>query len=234
MRIGPIFAFFTEDKRLFIYFRERHKISFEFAPRINCGLTFSQYDDRVTLMIAPILFALFISVTFPRRLVRAMEDHEIGFKFHGGCLWISPFQHTMHFSGKMPWWERGFCFHIVDWLIGEPKHSSKNLEERQMVINMPERPYIANVRMHLDSWKRRWYWPIDRIKRATIDVPEGIPIPGKGENSWDCGDDKRFGSTLPAEDPKDAVRKFISSIKQTREDRGGKDWWKKLLSKEVA
>lgn len=185
-------------------------------------------------MIAPLFFALFISITFPRSLVRAMDDHEIGFQFHNGCLWISPFKHTMHFAGSMPWWERGFCLHIVDWLIGEPKYSSVNLESRQLVLHMPESNYIVDVQMHRDTWKRRWYWPKTSILRATVKSPCGIPIPGKGENGWDCGDDSVFEMTTPTSDPKAAVKRMRESINSTREKRGGPEWWKKLLPKAAA
>lgn len=111
-----------------------------------------------------------------------------------------------------------------DWLLGQSKYSREDLSVVAVPVVMPERAYLAQVTMHQDSWKRpRWPWP-KRLLRATIDVPAGIPFPGKGENSWDCGEDATYSMTCPAADPEEAARKLRDSVLLSRLRYGGKDW----------
>lgn len=213
------------ENRAWLYLTERHSLTFEWSfRRFRFGLTLSEYDDQLTLAISFILGSLYISSTWPRWLVKRMYEHEIGFRVHDGCLWISPFKYTMGWSRDMPWWERGFTLHVVDWLIGKPKYSSQDVSNQAVEIPMPEKKYPATVRMHSDTWARRWYWPKKRILRATVDIPGGIPYPGKGENSWDCGMDGTWGLTCPADSTEDAVRKVVESVTQSRTKYGGKGW----------
>lgn len=81
------------------------------------------------------------------------------------------------------------------WILGQPKHS---LEVPKMGI-----PVVVKV----GQWDSDEYSGTARHVRRTrkrrfstrvtdgyeIDMQQGIPFPGKGENSWDCGDDAYFG-----------------------------------------
>lgn len=69
---------------------------------------------------------------------------------------------------------------------------------------------------------------------------EQIPHPGKGENSWDCGEDALFSSSFPLPhnefDPQAmvnyAVGEVITKQCQLRDRRGGKDWMPELSKDE--
>ena len=61
---------------------------------------------------------------------------------------------------------------------------------------MPEGKYPAHVKRERRTWKRpRWFTPLVR-GYWDVDVESGIPVPGKGENSWDCDDDAIFASSF--------------------------------------
>jgi hypothetical protein len=52
-----------------------------------------------------------------------------------------------------------------------------------------------------------------------LDIPGGIPVEGKGENSWDCGMDGILGSSGPTIE--DAVANCVRSALRRREQYGG-------------
>jgi hypothetical protein len=83
---------------------------------------------------------------------------------------------------------------LTDALFGRPKHSLEVLSEQD--ITMPEGKYPAHVKRERRTWKRpRWFTPLVR-EYWDVDVEGGIPVPGKGENSWDCDDDAIFASSF--------------------------------------
>lgn len=58
-------------------------------------------------------------------------------------------------------------------------------------------------------------------RHAHIEVPSGVPIPGKGESGYDCGEDAVYGLTCRARTVKEAVERFVDDIRETRKKRGG-------------
>lgn len=82
-----------------------------------------------------------------------------------------------------------------------------------VAIVMPEGAYAATARLEQSRW-RKYLGPYRLTRRSrrrlriplwlqrprwrvSIDVPAGLPVPGKGENSWDCGPDATYGVTYP-------------------------------------
>lgn len=154
---------------------------------------------------------------------RIYEAREIKVSIHSGALWWSFWQPTMEWSSKTPRWRNG-CWHPLDTLLGRAQYRSKVVQERGIQVPMPEGSYEATAKLTEDSWIRP-RWPLGKhILRCTIDVPEGIPEPGKGENSWDCGDDATFGITVPARSIHEGIGKLVASVTETRLRRGGTNW----------
>jgi hypothetical protein len=60
--------------------------------------------------------------------------------------------------------------------------------------------------------------------RAEITPDKPIPVPGKGENSWDCDDDASYGMTCAAQTPAEAVAHYSASIQRDRQRHGGNHW----------
>lgn len=92
-------------------------------------------------------------------------------------------------------------------------------------LDMPEGRYRCKVQLREDSWSRP-RWRTLRIKRAIVDVltEGGVPVPGKGENSWDCDDDATFGMTCPAATVDEALSRLRESVLRTRARRAGPVW----------
>jgi hypothetical protein len=113
---------------------------------------------------------------------------------------------------------------LLDVFLGRAVHSSRTLSYNGSFIHMPEGVYACTVKLHRDTWKRpRWPRPL-RIDRATVEIPVGVPIPGKGENSWDCGEDKIYSSTMPAATVKVAVENVQNAATERRLKYGGPRW----------
>jgi hypothetical protein len=60
--------------------------------------------------------------------------------------------------------------------------------------------------------------------RAKITPDTPIPFPGKGENSWDCGEDATHSMTCNATNEQEAVAKLVASVLNDRYRHGGKNW----------
>lgn len=121
-------------------------------------------------------------------------------------------------------WKRGdwnWYWNITDSLKGKANVLKKIIEERDIVIPMPEKSYNAHAILADWTWKYpRWF--SRTIRRCEIDIPEGLPHPGKGENSWDCGEDATFAiTTSEIRNIPEAVGQLIGSVLERRVRYGG-------------
>lgn len=151
------------------------------------------------------------------------EDREVEISFHNGALWWSFWTDPMSWSSKTPRWRHG-NFDFADFFLGRSKCEHRTIEARDVLVPMPEKAYPAKAELQEWTWKRpRWF--AKTIKRVQIDIPGGVPIPGKGENSWDCGDDAIFGTTTAARSIAEGVGQLVGSALRDRVRRGGwSDW----------
>jgi hypothetical protein len=102
-----------------------------------------------------------------------------------------------------------------DLFLGDVKHTKVMLSKHEVVIPMPEGAYPATVQMYMGIWKRpRWF--AKRITKAEVEVPQGIPFEGKGENSWDIGEDRTYTISGPAETLEAAITMMIESVLRDR------------------
>lgn len=140
-----------------------------------------------------------------------------------GTLWWSLWQSPHAWSAKTPRWRHG-AFHPDDFLFGRARYSTEILEEVRAEIPMPEGIYMATVELVEASWKRP-RWPFSkRLRRANVKPDKPIPVPGKGENSWDCGEDAIWESCMPARTVHEAVGAMVESAYRSRLNYGGRQW----------
>ena len=152
-------------------------------------------------------------------------DYEIGIRAHSGCLWFHIFSNPIESNSKDPWYRRTHCFNPVDFLLGRAKHTCEETGSEPVEIPMPEGVYHGVAVFETRTWKRsRWPWP-KVSKGVWIMVPDGgVPFPGKGENSWDCGMDGLCGAGVDGESVEKAIGHFVGSVLQRRRKYGGKNW----------
>ncbi len=149
-------------------------------------------------------------------------EREIALSWHGGILWWRFLCPTMGSSRDRFHHE----FHIGDWLLGRPVYTRELLESDIPVSitvgQWPEDgPYTGTAQRWHCEWKRRF----STLRRDDVMVsmnPPGLPLPGKGENSWDCDDDGIYGfGGLTLES---AIEHAIASVKRDRLRYGGPKW----------
>lgn len=150
----------------------------------------------------------------------------IGLSIHSGSIWVSLWDDPMESRGKDPWWWH-FTITPMDILFGKAKHSETTEQEGNCVVTMPEKDYAGTYKIFWSYWKRPFSPFVKKLRRISVEIPEGIPIPGKGENSWDCDDDATFGVTMPLPEHQnihDACKQIAFNALKDREKRAGLSW----------
>lgn len=139
---------------------------------------------------------------------------------------------SLNFLSDTMGWKKGgwrWYLNIDNKLKGKYKVSKKIIEERDILVPMPEKSYRAHAILADWTWKYPRWFP-KTVRRCEIDVPEGIPHAGKGENSWDCGDTATFGMTTGrVRSIAKAVGNLVGTVLNDRVRYGGwGDWnWKR-------
>lgn len=154
----------------------------------------------------------------------AIANRAVSLYIHSGMLWWRLWTNPDEWHSKTPRWRDG-NFSPMDFFFGRTDYSTRDLSTTETVVPMPERAYPCTVRLFESTWQRpRWPWP-QRLVRADVDVPGGIPHPGKGENSWDCGEDATYSMTCPATTVEQAVARMVESVLKDRRRYGGSVNW---------
>ena len=108
----------------------------------------------------------------------------------------------------------------ANWILGRAKYTREVLEQDIPVLvkvgQWDGDEYRGVAHKDRATWKRRFSTKV--VESYGIDMQEGIPFPGKGENSWDCGDDAYFG--FGGVTIEGAVAHIIEEVKKRR----GKNW----------
>lgn len=112
------------------------------------------------------------------------------------------------------WWRDGY-FDLADFLLGRERYSEIRGEIQEASIPMPEGEYPAKITFVQRHWKRPRWPSIRRRVDADIEMIEPIPVPGDGENDWDCGEDAICAGSYPASTTAEAIAAIrASALKQ--------------------
>jgi hypothetical protein len=140
-----------------------------------------------------------------------LPDHrEFKLAIHNWTIWFTPWGKWGEWSRADPWWVRGVSWNIQDFALGRVQYTQETIgDPLDVSIPMPEGVYRAVFTPQRQTWKRpRWF---SQVRESfDIQIPKGIPFAGKGENSWDCGDDGLFG--MGAEG---SVQDAIARVRET-------------------
>lgn len=145
---------------------------------------------------------------------------------HPGCIAsVQVDNPDGYWSRDAAWWREN----TILWssITGRTKTVKTTLDAGVCSVPMPEGAYDATYstdRVH----QRHVRLPgtiLDRLRpkswiTTSIDIPSGIPVEGKGENSWDCGMDGTFGISAPGR-VSDAIGSLVASVMRDRSRYGG-------------
>jgi hypothetical protein len=124
-----------------------------------------------------------------------------------------------------PWW-RDISLGKTQ-LFGKTESFSAEVDKGETMVPLPEGNYLA-------TWSEvkvtnRYLGRLGRLRDrilgprhhsyVDLDIPLGIPIEGKGENSWDCGMDGLFG--CGGQTLEEAVGNAVKSVLRDRRRYGG-------------
>lgn len=225
----------TEDgwQRLGLRFEWSHlmhpatRLSVDVDPD-ECEITLSWAIPGVShfLTVTNLPRALFdaLPMNYRRSERRYAGGRTISLRIFDKAIWWSFWGDEMEHRHDDPRWMHG-SWHPLDSILGGHRYSSEEIARSEVSIPMPERSYPATVKLTRDRWERpRWpRWPFaTERRRAHVDIPGGIGHPGKGENSWDCGDDATCGLTTTAKTVEEAIGKVVSSMLRDRMRYGGR------------
>lgn len=203
----------------------------------RCAVGFSAHRSDgvgVQLSIAvPLLCSLYLTLDggLFARVAHAIlpsvgyEGRELSIRLFDWAVWWSIWTDPMSWSSRTPKWRNG-SWHFLDTFLGKQKYEQRELQTVTAMVPMPERSYPAVITLREDTWKRRLWFP-RRLLRAYIDLKANpIPVPGKAENSWDCGEDATWGLSCQAATVEEAIAATVETAMGTRRRYGGSVEWK--------
>ena len=206
------------------------------SKRTVVSLDIATSDDTVVMVsLSPFLFSLWLAVDYyplhrwiQDRIKPSKETYgngrEIELAWFEGSLRIVLWGDPMSWRAKDPWWIRGVHVNPTDLILGRTTYTESTLSVHAVEIPMPEGVYPGTVRLLEATW-RRPRWPFQRlILRAEIVPATPIPFPGKGENSWDCGEDATHSLICEAASDWEAVGALVTSVLRSRYRYGGHTW----------
>lgn len=167
------------------------------------------------------------------------EERQFYIGWHGGCFWWDFWVSEEKGSySRNKTWRKG-CWHIIDRLRGKHNYQKEEIERKQFVLPFLEGNYSVEVikNQRIDSWPR-WFTKksigfevrAGYYKNGTwIDKP--VPVEGKGESGWDCGEDATYSMSFPGhpfrndlKSSYDAALYFWHSMMKSRERYGSAQW----------
>jgi len=195
--------------------------------RFAIGITFERFDDdRILMTFCVPGFSLYFgfSPPFTSRITTWLpeDDRECRIAIHDWAVWVNPWSKPNEWSRKDPWWVRGLTFHIDDFILGRTKCSSSEVKPPvRVVIDLDGHQYHGTAKFERATWKRpRWFAKVRESVWIDMDHGHGLPHSGKGENSWDCGDDALCGWGNNGLSVGEAIGVGISKVLKYRERYG--------------
>lgn len=187
-------------------------------------------DDLSLSLALPFVGYLYAGVEgiLPARML-PKGGRDLGARVFNGSIWLDLWATPDEWSSTRDWRDpssrlRQPVLHVVDRLLGKNKPSERTIGTVRTALVMPEASYPVILTFQEWTWQRaRWPWRkvIPRVDAVLLDP---LPIPGKGENGYDCDDDAIYSSTFVATHMNGALSHLEQSTLETRERYGGRDW----------
>jgi len=208
--------------RLWLYLATRWFFRAEWSIPGNLRISYDQNDEELSFCFGLILCTLYFS--FPRPSWWSSSERGFSVYWYEKGLWLHPWGSTMEWRSKDPWWAQMYVFRPLDLIFGQHRYLDQILSTKDVIVPMPEKAYPATLVTHWCTWKRqRWpWWPmlITQV-RYDVQIPGGIPIPGKGESEYDCQDTATMSLWTTADSEEQAICKVVENCLTTRRKYGG-------------
>lgn len=194
----------------------------------SCHLSLSvgghETDFSGSAAVPPVALYWHITGLLPRRW-RLYGQREMKIAVHHGTAWLHVWRDPWGgWSRSDRWWQyRQWSVNFADLLFGRLRCARTVVEEGEAIVPMPEAVYPATYTVEDFVWTRcRWPGAWCRRRDYWLNLGAGIPVPGKGENSWDC-DENAIGG-IGGRTLEHAVSRAVESALESRRRYGGRDW----------
>lgn len=209
-----------ETNRLWIRFRAA-TLALELGrPKFSIGLSVN--DDWERTLAGDFCGFYWHLDWYPIRKLLPISDGSFSFYWHEAALWLAFWGDDYCSSSKDPWWRKTHVLHFLDVIFGKQEYSSVNIQKfEHVVIPMPEANYLATMTFSESTRKRP---RLKAVKQQWTDIDiegEAPKFPGKGENSWDCGDDGIYGTSVKGHSIPKAIAYYVQRVAEMREKRQG-------------
>lgn len=187
---------------------------------------YSRDCEDHTFCIALYFFSLYISY-----LRGSRKDRKLELSVHNGTIWWKLWVDDNSWTEDFPRWRRS-NFDPMRRFFGLHETSQREvIAEHTVIIPMPERNYVGTAKLiEMKRWRKRLPYFKTTWMQASIEIPEGIGVPGKGENSWDLDDDATFGISMRANNIEEAIGHLVGSVMRERAKYGGSEWTPKVTA----
>lgn len=193
---------------------------------LGLGAEIDPVDARI-MFYAGVGPDFYLSLGFPFSWMQWANDRiDNSIRVFDTTIWIHLWTNPYEWSNKAKWWkQRQWRFNFADFIFGARNYTKREIEQRDVVIPMPEGNYPAVITLYEAAWKRKRFPKDFRILRADVKPKDGIPHPGKGTMSYNCGTDATYGMTTgECTSIESAIGQMVESVLRSRARYGGKDW----------
>jgi len=197
------------------------------------GITIGGIENLITFHVGLLLVRVFFQIEkLPNYLARWFPEkaRELSFTIHHSAIWINLFSDPDEWrSGD---WRR-IVIHPINLLFGTEHCEKVLVGERSIEIYLDNRVYFAIATQEIRTWVRTRFPFLKKTRRDVgLNIENGIPVPGKGENSYDCGEDAIYSTGASTSDltrswddlTQEAIANLLESVRRTRLRYGGANW----------
>lgn len=135
------------------------------------------------------LFNWYFCIPMSRQRCKRLEygRKEWDIRLHSWAIWVDWANDSDSWTCDQAWW--------LSWridfskLLGDAKYSKEAVHSKYAELCLPDGKHQVRMTKYRHTCKRS-RWLTKHWYRIDVEVTDakGIPCPGKGENSWDCGD----------------------------------------------
>lgn len=201
-------------------FGDKYHITWEYCNGLDFGfrvaLDPSEQEAHVCIRLLFVTLYLSFQGFVPKKLFpKGYEEKQIQIHFHHYVLWIDLWTPTNSWCKG----QRSYSVHFDDIFLGKIKHHKDVLFYDNGKLTLPEKIYEISYELGTQTWKRpRWF--TKTINYVNAECEEGIPVPGKGEDSWNCGDQLLYSTGGEGENISVGRQALYNAVKRARDKHG--------------
>lgn len=211
-------------------------LKYEFSSGLSLKFKYeSDSCDGDMITLGLLFFTTYLTSPF-FRIPLLTRGREYGFYFYDWAFVWSWANRPFESNSSDPWWMRQYI-HLDDLILGKRERlESKILDIENIWFRVGDKEFKMDSIVWEKNRAFRRHIPFSLYHKTWYSVDMKIKDPpmysGKGENSWDCGDDGSYGLSGPwkftppswlskEESSKQAIQYYVEHIMKSAKRYGG-------------